>query len=423
MIRGTRLTKLLPHVALAIVVATGAGFAQGSVDWPQWRGAGRNAEAVGFEPPAEWPSELALAWQEEIGRGDSSPVVAGRTIYTFTREGDDEVASARRLDDGGLIWQKRYSAPFKPLNIVLDHGAGPYSTPAFAEGRLYTYGISEVLTAWDGASGERLWQREWSGEFPHAHPFYGASQSPLVADGKLIVHVGGPGKGALLALDPATGRDLWRLDADGPAYGSPIAIEVGGVEIVVTLTQRKLIGVALADGKLLWQEPFQIGFDVTSLTPLYHDGLLMLSGTDTPLRAWRIEPEGAAFRLVEAWSNADASMQFSSPVATHGRIYGFSHKNKGQLVALDAATGKTIFTGPARRGENAWLVAAADVVLVLYADGELEVLSVRDTEHRPVRTYVASESAVWAYPAVLDRHVLVKGVTDLLLWEIPPPAR
>jgi outer membrane protein assembly factor BamB len=420
MIRGT---KFLPNIALAILVAAGASFAQSSIDWPQWRGATRNAEALGFEPPAEWPSELALAWQQEIGRGDSSPVVAGGTIFTFTREGDDEVTSARRLLDGELIWQQRYAAPFKPFDTVRDHGAGPYSTPTFADGKLFTYGIREVLTAWNGANGEQLWQREWSGEFKLTQPLYGASQSPLVAGGKLIVHVGGPGAGALLALETSTGRDLWRAPGDGPAYGSPIAIEAGGVEMVVTLTQRKLIGVALADGKPLWQQSFQVTFDVTSLTPLYHDGLLMLSGTDTPLRAWRIEADNGAFRLVEVWSNADAAMQFSSPVATHGRIYGFSHKNKGQLVALDAATGKTLFTGPARRGENAWLVAAADVVLVLYADGELEVLSVEDSEHRPLRTYVVSESAVWAYPAVLDRHVLVKGAKDLRLWEILPAPR
>jgi hypothetical protein len=60
-------------------------------DWPQWRGAHRDAKVAGFTAPATWPKELMQKWQVEVGLGDASPAVVGDRVYVFTRQGSDEV--------------------------------------------------------------------------------------------------------------------------------------------------------------------------------------------------------------------------------------------------------------------------------------------------------------------------------------------
>lgn len=388
-----------------------------SGDWPQWRGPLRTGEAPDFEPPAAWPAALRLVWEAEVGRGDASPVVAGERIFVFSRIDDRETVSALSRADASLLWRRAYDAPFRPLSIVGEHAAGPYSTPVVAGDRLFTLGITEILTAWDTASGETRWQKQFTGEFKRTQPFYGASQSPIVADGLLVVHLGGPGDGALVAFDPESGAERWRVAGDGPAYGSPIVVEQGGVRLLVTLTQRQLIGVELATGRVLFREPFQLNFDVTALTPLAHQGLLILSGNETPVRGYRIERAGDAWSLVQSWTNADVAMQFSSPVIAGGKLLAFSHRNKGQLVALDPATGAQLWTGPPRSGDNAWLLATGDWVLAVYDGGEVEVFEVKG-EIRPVASYTLTDSPVWAHPALLQRHLLIKEQTRLRLWEI-----
>ncbi len=72
----------------------------------------------------------------------------------------------------------------------------------------------------------------------------------------MIVHVGGPGKGALTAFDAATGAVRWAWKGDGPAYASPVVATIGGVRQVVTFSESFLVGVSADRGELLWKIPF-----------------------------------------------------------------------------------------------------------------------------------------------------------------------
>ncbi len=404
-------------VLVCLGLATGLAVAE---DWSQWRGPERSGEATAFEPPAEWPSELTLTWEVEVGKGDSSPLVSDDVVYVFSRVNEAETVSAYRLGDGERLWRTSYEAPFKPLTIVGEHGAGPYSTPLVAGGRLFTLGITAVLTAWSVEDGAQLWQKDVGSEFKFARPFYGASQAPMLADGKLIVHLGGPGDGALMAIDPATGREIWRLPGDGPAYGSPILVEREGVRQIVTLTQGRAIGVDLESGRLLWETPFKVSIDTTSLTPLEVGESIVLSGNQIPTRAYRVSKKGDSWSVDEVWSNDQLSMMYSSPISAGGRIVGFVTQNKGQVVALDPDTGEVVWEGPGRFGENAWLLAAGDTVIAIRDDATMWVFSASADAFEPLAQYELANSSIWAHPALLQRHLLIKDRDHLRLWEIPP---
>jgi outer membrane protein assembly factor BamB len=79
--------------------------------------------------------------------------------------------------------------------------------------------------------------------------------SPVVDRVLLTAAVGTNGRGALTALDAATGVEKWSWKGDGPAYASPIVANLGGRQ-VLTRTQRNIVGVSAATGELMWHTPF-----------------------------------------------------------------------------------------------------------------------------------------------------------------------
>ncbi len=381
-------------------------------DWPQWRGPQRDGHATSFKLPAPWPETLDQVWRVEVGQGHASPVVAEQRVYIFSRRDDDEVFSAYQLSDGKLLWQHNYPAPYEVNAVAAAHGKGPKSTPTVAGSRVFTYGISGILTCWHAKTGKLLWQRDFSKQMEQSAPLYGVAMSPVVDEDKCIVHVGGNDKGALLALDVKSGETLWSCPEDGPAYASPIVVTIGDVRQVVTQSQ-------ISDGELLWKIPFQTEYDQNSVTPLEHDGYLIFSGFKKGIDRYLVERVDDEWQTDNTWENKEVSLYMSSPIADHQRLFGFSHLQKGQFFAIDLTTGKTLWTSPPRQGENASLVQTGKVLWGLTTGGDLIVFAASDKHFEPLARYKVATTPVWAHPVVLPGGVLVKDESHLTLWGFP----
>jgi hypothetical protein len=187
---------------------------------------------------------------------------------------------------------------------------------------------------------------------------------------------------------------------------------------LVTQSQNALVGLAAADGALLWKEPLRTPYEQNAVTPLVFDGVVVYSGLDAPLRAVRPVKKAQAFALVSVWSNADVGCYMSTPVLHGGRIYGLSHRKKGQWFAVDAASGRTLWLGEGRAGENAAVLAGAGALFLLDTDGVLTVAAADATAFRPLRRWTVASSATWAHPVVMDDAILVKDVDTLALLRI-----
>jgi outer membrane protein assembly factor BamB len=389
-------------------------------EWPQWRGPHRDGQVIGFRVPSEWPTKLQQRWQVEVGLGHSSPVVADHRIYLFSRRGEDEVLAALSVTDGKELWRYSYPAPYQVNPVAAMHGKGPKSTPVISGGRVFTFGISGILTCWDAKTGKRAWQREFSKQFAKTSPLYGAAMSPAVDEEKCIVHVGGHDKGALVALDVKTGETIWTCPEDGPGYASPIIVTLDDVRQVVTQSQKACLGVDLEDGKLLWKIPFQTEYDQNVVTPIEHDGSLIISGINKGVDRYRIEKQDDEWETDSTWENKEVSLYMSSPVADGETLFGFSHRHKGQLFAMDLTTGKTLWTSSdGRLGENASLVETGKVLWALTSDGQLIVFKASDKQFEPLAQYKVADTPTWAHPVFMPEGVLVKDESKLTLWQFP----
>ena len=155
---------------LCVLCAAVAGAATAQ-DWPQWRGPARDGRVPGALP-LTWPKALKAGWKVPVGLGYSSPVVSGRHVFTFARQGGDEVASSFDLDTGKLVWRQAYPAPYAVNPAAASHGPGPKSTPLVHAGRLYTLGIGGTLSSLEAASGRVVWRKDFKGQFRDAAPIY-----------------------------------------------------------------------------------------------------------------------------------------------------------------------------------------------------------------------------------------------------------
>lgn len=335
--------------ALAAAALAQTNQVASSSDWPQWRGQNRDGAAGGASLPQAWPEQLKLKWKVDVGLGYAAPITVGNRVYLFTRQEPDEVLRALDVESGKTVWQTGYAAPYKPNPAATGkHGTGPKSTPTFANGKLYTLGMSGIVTASDAASGKQLWQKP----APPVEPLYHTAMSPLVDRGLVIVHVGGHDNGALTAFDADTGSVKWSWNGDGPGYGSPIAADLGGVRQVITVTQANLVGVSEATGELLWKRPFAVRATRNSITPILYGQTVIVSGLEKNITAFTVAKRDSQWIIEDVWENAQTTMDMSTGVLIGSVLYGFSPRNSGQFFAIDASNGKTLWLSAGRQAET-----------------------------------------------------------------------
>jgi len=405
------------RVVLAFLLSAAPPLA--AQDWPQWRGPARDGLVAGLGAPrASWPQALQKGWSVAVGEGHASPLVAGDRVYVFARQGDQEILSALEAATGKIAWRQAGPAPYTVNPAAAGHGKGPKATPTLAQGRIFTLGISGILSGVDAATGKLLWRLPLNDRFPETSPAFGAANSPVVDAERVIVFVGGAKGGALAAFDAKTGKALWSWKDDGPAYASPIVAEIAGVRQVVTQSQSFVVGVAAETGALLWKIPLTTAYEQNSVTPIVRGDVVFYSGLDKGLHAARIVKKDAGFASERVWDNDEVAGYMSTPILVGDVLYGHSHKKKGQFFAVDARTGKTLWLSEGRQGDNAALVSAQGALLMLTTESTLLVAKPDPAAFSVVRSYTVADTPTWAHPAPSGNRLFIKDKETLTLWKI-----
>jgi outer membrane protein assembly factor BamB len=376
-------------------------------DWPQWRGPNRDNKVEGFTVPASWPQELKEKWTVKVGIGESSPILVGDRVYVFGRQGDEEVTTCLDAVTGKVIWEDKYEA--EAVKGAAARFPGTRSTPAAAEGKVCTLGVAGVVSCLDAASGKVVWRKD-----SKSKPKFYTSTSPLIADGKCIVYVG-----ALTAFDLTTGEPRWEWKDGNTPYGSPVLATIDGTKQIITNAFGSVVGIGLADGKLLWK--FEFGgsaYQSTYMTPIVDGRTVIYSapakGGGGSTVAFKVEKKGDAFVADELWKKSQAPYQYNTPVLRDGLVFGLTSGRN--FFCMDAKSGDVLWTDPTKRGEAGAVLNAGAVMLALTADAELVAFEPSNKAYVEVAKYKVSATPGLAYPIVAGKRVFVKGKDSLTLW-------
>lgn len=190
--------------------------------------------------------------------------VASGVVIAGCRNATDrlDVFVALDAETGDKRWQVTYVAEGK-----LDYGNSPRATPVVAGDRVYLFSAFGDLRCVDLETGERIWERRLGKDFETPRLDWGLTVTPLVVDGLIIAEPGGR-EGCLVALDAATGEDIWKTPAGNPGHAALILAEAGGRRQVIGYDAKTLGGWDLKTGKRLWSVTPPVAGDFNVPTPI-----------------------------------------------------------------------------------------------------------------------------------------------------------
>jgi outer membrane protein assembly factor BamB len=216
--------------------------------WPQFRGPGGSAIAVGDRPlPAEIGPDQYVVWKTPLPPGHSSPVIHGDRIYLTAVKDRKLFTIGLDRKTGQELW--RTEAPCKALEKIHTIGSHAQSTPATDGMHVVTLFGSAGLFCYDRDGKER-----WHVPMGPFKTEFGAAASPLLVDGRVILNQDYDSDSVLAAYDVKTGRQIWKTDrAEFPVgYASPVIWRVNGKKQIVQAGTLRAVGYDFDTGKEIW---------------------------------------------------------------------------------------------------------------------------------------------------------------------------
>ncbi|MCH7919457.1 MAG: PQQ-binding-like beta-propeller repeat protein [Planctomycetes bacterium] len=383
-------------------------------DWPQFHGPNRDNKSTDEGLLKNWPDGgPARLWEAAgIGEGYSTVAIVGQRIYTAGAIGDDCVISAIDMD-GNKVWTRANGKAWKKSY------PGTRSTPTIADGLLYHLSGIGNLICLEADSGDVVWTTNILEAFGGRNIRWGLAESPLVLGDKVICTPGGEDV-SMVALDSKTGKVVWKCEGTGdkPGYASPILVEYGGLQQIVTPMSESIVGVRASDGELLWRYPHKVYTDQNITTPLFHDGFLIISGcVGKGTTSLQLRVSGDTCSVEEHWHNGILDNKQGGIVLLDGRLFGYAPgQNKSQpWVCVDFMSGDTIFQSAPVRSSYKYkngCLTCADGMLYLFSDNGNMAL----TQPMPKGLEVTGRLKIkdpgtrstWAYPVVHDGRLYLR---------------
>ena len=401
-----------------------------SQDWPDWRGANRDAIWNENEMVEKFNSEtIKTKWSVSVGSGYSGPTVSKGKVYVSDLLTDPlQTEGVLCFDEqtGEKIWEFRYDCPYEGVG----YPAGPRASVVINDGKAYSLGTMGNLFCLDAKTGNVLWQKDLNKEYEIKMPTWGIAATPLIVDEKIIIHASGSENACVIALNKNTGNEIWRNLDDKAGYSSPILIEKNGKKVVVNWTEHSLSGLNLETGEIYWRFPWKTGSGMSIATPVLYDdhifvsafysgSLLVKLGDDytTAEKVWQ--------RSGESERKTDAlHCVMNTPVIIDDFIYGVD--SYGELRCLEFATGDRIWEDQTAVKRSRWanihFVQNGDKIWMFNEQGELIISELSQNGFNEISRAKLIEptkkqhprGVVWTHPTFANKHVFVRNDNKLL---------
>ncbi|MCZ6747612.1 MAG: PQQ-like beta-propeller repeat protein [Acidobacteria bacterium] len=380
-------------------------------DWPQYRGAGRDGISSETGLLTTWPSSgPPELWRAPLGEGYSGISAVGERLYTmYARDGEARLVCLA-AGDGGEHWSMTLGKGFKE-----GHGNGPRSTPTVDGDMVFALSATGRLVAVTASDGEMVWEHDLKKEFDAKVPYFGASGSPLVEDGLVILEVGGSDSRNLMAFKRDTGEVAWGTGDQKTGYSSPLAVTINGTRQVLSFTGVALVSVAPDSGKALWSVPWKTSYDIHAAMPIFMapDRIFISSGYDTGAALLKVSGKGDAMKVDEVWRSRVMKNHFNSSVLVGGYLYGF---DDGTLKCIDGATGEEKWK---QRGFAKGSLLAADGHLFIFSEsGELAVAEVTPEGYRETGRAKPMDGKTWTMPTLSHGRLYVRDEAELVAFDL-----
>jgi outer membrane protein assembly factor BamB len=305
--------------------------------------------------------------------------------------------------------------------------SGPVATPVVQEGKIYTVGRMGHVFCLATGDGKVLWQKDLGKDY--GVTMAPGTPSPLLEGGLLILFTGGKPEACVTAFDKVTGAEVWKALDEKVTFSSPIVITAGGVRQLIVWTQESVTSLNPATGAVHWRERLLTGSDYAVSTPVFDKGRLLIGGMMFQLDA---DKPSAAVLWPDTKARARRIFSHTSTALLQGDLV-FSAKSSGELIGVDAKTGKQLWENgkvtDLKNGASIHLTANGDSALLYTDRGELiRVRLTADGCEEISRTVLLTPTfpfggrkVAWSPPAFANGHIFVRSGRELICASLLPP--
>lgn len=298
------------------------------------------------------------------------------------------------------------------------HSLNSYAspTPVIEPGRVYCHFGTFGTACVDTASGKPIWKKT----FPIQH-YVGPGSSPVLCRGLLILTCDGADRQYIVATDKKTGEIVWKknrppIRIENPdlrkSYCTPLVITVAGVEQLVIPGAQWIVAYDPPSGDELWRIDHGSGFSVVPRPVVYGERLYFCTGFSRPeLLAVRLGMDDMTKTHIE-WRVKKQIPTVPSPLVVDGRLYVIN--DAGIATCFDSATGETLWrqripgkyaASPLYTGGRIYVFNRDGLTTVFAPSGQFEEITTNRLDGK-----------IMATPAVVDGTMFLR--TDANLYRI-----
>lgn len=379
-------------------------------DWPEFRGPGAQGHTTASALPLEWSTEKNVVWKQAVpGLGWSSPVIGGGRVYLTSGLAATEGGTSLRalsLDaaTGRVLWDTEvFTAAEAPVQPIHTKNSPASPTPILEGDRVYVH-FGHHGTACLDRDGKLLWRNNQL----RYDPVHGNGGSPALVDDKLVFSADGAKGPSVIALAKATGEVVWKVPRtvttkQNFSFCTPLLITVNGQPQIIIPGSGAVSALDPKDGRELWHARYGTGYSVVP-RPVFAHGLLFI-GTGynrADLIAVRPDGEGDVTDTHIAWRTTKGAPLTPSVIVVGDELYAVN--DAGIASCWDAKTGTLHWQERIDGNYSASPIAAGDRIYfqnetgtgtVLKASKEFTKLATNPLEERTLASYGVADNALF----------------------------
>ena len=393
-----------------------------AADWPQFRGPNRDGVSTETGLLRAWPAGgPKILWSTPVGQGYAAPAIHGGKVYLndYDESTSEYLIRCLKLDDGKELWR------FKEKRVIRPNHGITRTVPATDGKYVFSLDPKAVLHALDAATGKEAWRKNLVRDYGSTIPPWYNGQCPLIEKDRVLIAPAGT-SALVVALDKATGKELWRTpNPDGwfLSHSSLMPGRLVGVDQYLFSVLQGTVGVAAADGKRLWHFPFKFNLSV-SPSPLVIDSerVYVTGGYDAGGALFRVKRAGGGFTTEPVFVHTPDqwNSEVQTPILFQKHIFAVGKKQRGLFTCLDLA-GKQVWTSSGKASfELGSFILADGMFLILEGKtGMLRLLEASTTEYKELASaQVLNGHDVWGPLALSDGKLVIRDLTRMVCLDL-----
>ena len=414
-----------------------------ATDWYHWRGPQQNGQSLETGLPTSFSIEGEnLLWRKEEFATRSTPVVMNGRVYVVCRHEAETNKEAEKTvcinaETGEKIWESIHNIY---LSDAPSERVGWASVVADPEtDRVYVLGLGCTFQCLDGKTGKLIWEHSMLEEYGMLSTYGGRTNFPVVYEDMVIISGVNTGwdqtavpTHRFLALDKNTGAAIWTMSTrprpEDTTYSTPIFTVLNGqAAMVLGAADGAIYALQPRTGKVIWK--YQASPRGMNVAPLVENGIVYMGHGEqnesdrTVLGAvFAIDGKTSGDIPEEKllWKVPKRTVSRSSPVRVGERIYYiedgaalFGVNAKTGAIEVEKKLGRIMFGSP---------IVSEGKLYIAENTGRIWCLEPTETEIKVVgQTRLNDGSEIFGSFAISNGRMYLPTNKALLCIGVPKP--